>query len=86
MRRKLKGERGMADYKMDYIKTLRDEDMVWIQKDGDDAEIKQLIGIDTGQKYGIGDSVVRVNISTKPNDVLKCQWNGRTFYYVVLIR
>lgn len=74
----------MGDYKMDYIKTLRDEDMVWIQKDGDDTEIKQLIGIDSEQKYGIGDSFVHVNIATKPNDVLKCEWNGRTFYYVVI--
>lgn len=74
----------MADYKIDYIKTLRDEDMVWIQKDGEDAEIKKLIGIDTEQKYGIGDSVVRVNMPTKQNDVLKCEWNGRTFYYVVI--
>lgn len=74
----------MSEYKMDYIKTLRDEDMVWIQKDGDDTEIKQLIGIDSEQKYGIGDSFVHVNIATKLNDVLKCEWNGRTFYYVVI--
>ena len=30
----------MSDYKMEYVKTLRDEDIVWIQKDGDDTEVK----------------------------------------------
>jgi hypothetical protein len=74
----------MSDYKMEYVKTLRDEDMVWIQKDGDDTDIKRLIGIDSALKYGIGDSVVRVNMPTKQNDVLKCDWNKRTFYYIVI--
>lgn len=74
----------MQDYSMEKIMELAERQFELFSKDGKTKEIKNILGLQEDKKYGIGDSMVRTNMVTKPKDVLKMNWNGQDRYYVVI--
>lgn len=74
----------MDDYTMEKIMKLNETQFRLFAKDGKTKEVKNILGIPSNKKYGIGDSMVMTKMHTEPNDVLKMDWNGREVYYVVI--
>ncbi|MBU5333608.1 hypothetical protein KQI61_15520 [Anaerocolumna aminovalerica] len=74
----------MDNYIMEKVMELNETQFRLFAKDGKTKEIKKILGIPSNKKYGIGDSMVKTNMHTKPNDVLKMNWKGEDRYYVVI--
>lgn len=71
---------------MELIKLIKDEDILVIEDYRyDKEELKEIIKDITGIKkqYNIGDTAVLIE-DVKLNGLYKDNWNGKTFYYIVL--
>jgi len=74
----------MNDIIMEKVMQLNETQFRLFAKNGKTKEIKSILGIPEKEKYAIGDSMVKVNKVTLPNDVLKATWQGKDRYYVVI--
>lgn len=71
---------------MELIKLIKDEDILVIEDYRyDKEELKEIIKDITGikEQYNIGDTAVLIE-DVKLNGLYKDNWNGKTFYYIVL--